>query len=361
MTRRYEVLDALRGVGALAVVWLHIGGATRLTPRPPNAHLAVDFFFCLSGFVIAHAYEGRLRLGLSVMAFTRERLIRLMPLAAAGALLGGAVLMVRTGLSHDTPVGHVLAATALNALLLPSGDLIATHRAAYGVDMPLWSLFWELAINVVFAVAALRLTTRRLVVAVVIGALAMAWLGLAEQGVDAGSLRGNFWLGSARVLFPFACGVLLNRLPPRSNRLGPLVFIGLAALLFGPAVGPIGEISVVLVAFPAMVWIGAGAKVGPRLGRVCLWLGAASYPIYVLHEPLVRLASNLTRKLGVSDPVLVSGLCFGLAIAAAWAAMALYDEPLRARLRRAKAAPARTRTPEPEPEPDAEPARQRAA
>jgi peptidoglycan/LPS O-acetylase OafA/YrhL len=345
MKRRYEVLDALRGVGALGVVWLHIGGVTRLTPIPPNAHLAVDFFFCLSGFVIAHAYESRLRLGFSASAFTRERLIRLMPLAVAGALLGGAVLLIRGGVSHDAPVGHVAAATALNALLLPSGDLITIHRTAYPVDAPLWSLFWELAINLVFAVTALRLTTTRLAVALLVGALAIVWLGLTQDGVNVGSLRGNFWLGSLRVLYPFACGVLLNRLPLRSNHLGLAVVAILTALLFGPKIGAAGEVAAVLVVFPALVWLGAGARVGPRLGGACLWLGAVSYPIYVLHEPLVRLASNLTRKFGVSDPVVVSGLCFGLAIAAAWAASALYDKPLRARLGKAPAAPARS--PEP--------------
>ncbi len=53
---RYEFLDALRGAAAGGIVWLHITSVCRNFSVPPNAFLAVDVFFCLSGFVVAHAY-----------------------------------------------------------------------------------------------------------------------------------------------------------------------------------------------------------------------------------------------------------------------------------------------------------------
>jgi len=53
-----------------------------------HAWLAVDFFFLLSGFVIAAAYERRLTDGMSLPAFARIRLIRLYPLILLGLLLG---------------------------------------------------------------------------------------------------------------------------------------------------------------------------------------------------------------------------------------------------------------------------------
>ena len=58
----FLALDGLRGVAAFAVVLYHLGEVFG-PPIPVNAPLAVDFFFMLSGFVLAHAYGERLRAG----------------------------------------------------------------------------------------------------------------------------------------------------------------------------------------------------------------------------------------------------------------------------------------------------------
>src|SRR6202789_1286699 len=94
----------LGGKGSLAGVgWIARHGGDyrgRISPvalvmgkGPPDSlwvrhgYLAVDFFFCLSGYVIGYAYDDRYG-HLSVAAFLRARLIRLHPMAAAGVLLG---------------------------------------------------------------------------------------------------------------------------------------------------------------------------------------------------------------------------------------------------------------------------------
>lgn len=60
----YDLLDGLRGVAALLVVWYHVfegyafaGGGT--IDNINHGYLAVDFFFILSGFVIGYAYDDR--------------------------------------------------------------------------------------------------------------------------------------------------------------------------------------------------------------------------------------------------------------------------------------------------------------
>lgn len=58
----YELLDGLRGVAALLVVWYHVfegyafAGGT-LIESINHGYLAMDFFFILSGFVIGYAYS----------------------------------------------------------------------------------------------------------------------------------------------------------------------------------------------------------------------------------------------------------------------------------------------------------------
>src|ERR1700761_6004380 len=79
----YPALDGLRGVAAIAVMLHHFRPLT----APwlfAHGYLAVDLFFLLSGFVIAHAYDARFRKGLGVPAFLVIRLIRLWPMIAFG-------------------------------------------------------------------------------------------------------------------------------------------------------------------------------------------------------------------------------------------------------------------------------------
>jgi peptidoglycan/LPS O-acetylase OafA/YrhL len=90
--KHYEILDGLRGIAAIMVVMLHIleifsgGDHTKLMIN--HGYLAVDFFFLLSGFVIAHAYDDRWN-KMTIGQFFKRRLIRLHPLIIAGMTLGG--------------------------------------------------------------------------------------------------------------------------------------------------------------------------------------------------------------------------------------------------------------------------------
>src|SRR4051812_33009270 len=85
----FIALDGLRGVAALVVIVMHRG--RWWYPQGGflgHGYLAVDFFFLLSGFVIAFAYDSRLSAGMSAWRFMGLRLIRLYPLILLGMLLG---------------------------------------------------------------------------------------------------------------------------------------------------------------------------------------------------------------------------------------------------------------------------------
>ena len=76
--RSYRTLDGMRAVGAFLVVMRHVPiffGPVRV----PESFLAVDLFYLVSGFVVAHAYGERLRSGASLWTFTKTRIIRLYP------------------------------------------------------------------------------------------------------------------------------------------------------------------------------------------------------------------------------------------------------------------------------------------
>jgi hypothetical protein len=73
---RYQFLDALRGYAAIGVVLFHIGTRFGGLHTAVNGYIAVDFFFILSGVVLAGAYEARLAAKLNFTEFLALRLIR---------------------------------------------------------------------------------------------------------------------------------------------------------------------------------------------------------------------------------------------------------------------------------------------
>ena len=90
----YDLLDGLRGVAALLVLWYHVFEGYQFAGNQPiiefmnHGYLAVDFFFILSGFVIGYAYDDRMRRTLTLGGFFKRRLIRLHPMVMLCAVIG---------------------------------------------------------------------------------------------------------------------------------------------------------------------------------------------------------------------------------------------------------------------------------
>src|SRR5580698_4091966 len=77
-------LDGLRGIAAFTILIFHAAQIFRLSGQLPHAHLAVDFFFVLSGFVVARAYRDKLQTSMSFPDFVAARLRRIYPVAFIG-------------------------------------------------------------------------------------------------------------------------------------------------------------------------------------------------------------------------------------------------------------------------------------
>src|SRR5258708_12872936 len=121
----FEVLDGLRGSAAFLIVLFHLFNYP-FGFRPPlhlmhHAYLAVDFFFGLSGFVVAYAYDDRWT-RMTMLQFFRIRLIRLHPLVLIGATLGllGYIFDPFSKAINHTAAPLLLLAYIASLLLLPS-------------------------------------------------------------------------------------------------------------------------------------------------------------------------------------------------------------------------------------------------
>ncbi len=333
---RYRLLDELRGVAAVAVLVFHIGTRGGGPLLLPNGFLAVDFFFMLSGFVIAEAYEARLLGGMSITAFAARRLVRMAPVAMLGALAGGAYLVARAfaAPSRSDPLLEVVGANLLNLMILPK----LWHGRATGWELfpangPLWSLFFEIAANLLWAVFLAGRSTWALRILVAASAGLLVALGLRSGTLDMGwefvSLAG----GAARVGFGFGVGLLLHRARGGIPRMGrPSAVIALMALVYFltlplPMLG--WQLLIVLVCMPAVLLVAIAAGHERVLPAGAL-LGRLSYPVYGIHVPLLALAAGMIKYAGGGAGSHWTVLLLApLLLAAAWAVLVLFDEPVR--------------------------------
>jgi peptidoglycan/LPS O-acetylase OafA/YrhL len=335
--RTYATLDAMRGVAAVMVVMRHATPYFGPGLQHTESYLAVDLFFGLSGFVLAHAYSERLSAGMGVMRFMAVRVARLHPLYLLGLALGGLVEMIALKSGHPAlTLREIATAGALGALMLPSppmGRLVEI----FPLNSPSWSLFFEFVANAVMALVWKRLSDRVLAaICAVCGvglAIAVTTGGTADLGFSWTNLVGGF----LRVGFSFFLGILIYR-KRELMRISAPPWVLLAALALALACTPPAS----LRPFYDLFWIGLGfpilialaAQREPRAGAaVFRFLGVTSYAIYVLHMPLQRLLRGLLLKYAhfeVADhrawagPLLLAGL-----LAVCWAVDRVYDQPVR--------------------------------
>ncbi|MCJ2091115.1 acyltransferase [Methylobacterium sp. J-072] len=334
----YLGLDFLRGVAALAVVLYHSSTRFNLPFLFPHGYLAVDFFFSLSGFVIARAYQTRISSGrLAVPEFVLIRAIRLIPLIVLGTLVAAIGEFARPGITNQHQ--HLIDAVSaflLNIILMPMLYPNSLTFTVFPLNGPSWSLFLEAVANGVFAVWAWsRLRLHTLVPLLIVSFLGMIWGVHLTGKIDFGAVRDDFWLGFPRVGWSFFSGIILFHF--RNHSPNVLFIIPTCVLIFVLLTPDLGHINstfdtvCVLFVLPWIVWAASLARFRSTGRRWSAWSGDLSYPIYTLHYPLLRylggggtvLQLPLFGRLGV---VFCATLMILVASAVAYV---LFDAPIR--------------------------------
>ena len=357
----YHLLDGLRGVAALMVIWYHVfegyafaGGTTIDTFN--HGYLAVDFFFILSGFVIGYAYDDRWGKNFTMKDFIKRRLIRLHPMVIMGAVVGAITFYIQGSVQWDgTHIGisMVMLSLLCTIFFIPAmpgvGYEVRGNGEMFPLNGPCWSLFFEYIGNILYALFIRRLSNKALTIVVVLLGVALASFaifnvsGYGNIGVG-WTLDGvNFIGGLLRMLFPFSMGMLLSRnFKPMKLRgafwICTLVMIALFAVPYlkgteSICTNGIYEAFCIIIAFPILLWIGAsGTTTDKKSTQICKFLGDISYPIYVIHYPFMYLfyAWLIKNQLFTLGETWQVALCvYAWNILFAYLCLKLYDEPVR--------------------------------
>lgn len=357
----YELLDGLRGVAALLVVWYHVfegyafAGGT-LIESINHGYLAVDFFFILSGFVIGYAYDDRWGKSLTVKNFFKRRLIRLHPMVVMSAVLGVITFCIQGSEQWDGT--HVATSMVMWALLFAMFFIPAYPGAGYEVrgngemfplNGPSWSLFFEYIGNILYALFIRRLSTKALTVFVVLLGICLACFAIFDVsgygmiGVGWTLDSVNFVGGLLRMLFPFSLGLLLSRnFKPVKVRgafwICSFVLLVLFCVPYVEGVEPICmnglfEAFCIVVVFPVLIILGASGNTTDKTStRICKFLGDISFPLYITHYPFMYLfyswlIENQYFTFGETWQVALCVYVWNILVA--YLCLKLYDEPVR--------------------------------
>lgn len=164
---------------------------------------------------------------------------------------------------------------------------------------------------------------------------------------DRGLTVKDFLSGFLRLMFSFSAGLLMSRIfrPGKVRGAFWICSAVLCALLSAPHIGGgerlwlngLYEAVCVIFIFPVLVWLGASGKATDRAtSAMCGFLGDTSYPVYVVHYPLMYLfyawlwGGPERIPFGRAWPAAAAVLI--LSVLLAWVCLKFYDEPLRRRL-----------------------------
>lgn len=273
--QRLELLDALRGIAALFVLGYHLHTVFGGFDLFALGYFSVDFFFMLSGYVMARTYEPRFGAGLTAPSFFAARFKRLWPTMAVGTSIGLFVfLSLGASLSDALPLFLATLAFVPHAGAEP-----------FAINRPAWSIFFELVANALHAILLWRLPVRWLTVLAVLAMLAMLpyW---SVGSFNLGNKANDFIGGFPRVIFAYAVGIMVCRLN---------------------------------LPIPSL----------PRnVAPLATWIGALSFPLYAVHYPILQFARGFD---------LGPFIGFALAVSAAAIVTLAFDQSWRFTARRASA------------------------
>jgi peptidoglycan/LPS O-acetylase OafA/YrhL len=340
---RYRILDSYRFIAASMICIYHFNkanilGLATLSPMFENLRLGVDFFFILSGFVIAKVYLNKIHNAEQFGRFIWRRFARLYPLHLLTLMIGiaGGILIGHRGLQEGTNP-EIFSSTAIFANLTLTHSLGITNYGSFNI--PSWSISAEMFVYMLFPFFALMATRLPTIISamLIVGYVIVTVLIRDHLGLRDWTLT---WydLGALRAVPTFFTGVLIAKiLSTTGKNFAPPIWLAHAA--FALSLVPMHfniRDEFALVAFGLVVFLAAaseqnGAK-SKLQGAQFVHLGDASYSLYMWHMPIKVGVFAITGKIFGTSLLPMWGaaaLSYGLALIAALVCYRYFEIPIK--------------------------------
>jgi peptidoglycan/LPS O-acetylase OafA/YrhL len=329
------LLDGMRGMAAIMVVLYHFFSNLEFRLFGTSV-LAVDFFFMLSGFVIAHSYEQKFHQGFKFKKFMSLRVIRLTPMIIFGAAIGlfnYEMLYLYENKSFDI---RGINDFFLTIFMIPKSLFVS--GSMFPLNGVLWSLFFEYIAYILFAVVLFRLSNKWLALVCVIAFGLMVHWSSSAFGENAPIYdKPGFIDGFSRVIFSFPMGMLICRLSKKISFSSPLLFSVLFAflLLFLSLPREVLPYYFYIITYsilaPAVIFLGSKVQLDGGYKKIAEFLGDVSYPLYQIHFQLLWLSiKGLKLFFHTNNELLMAGIwVIPILVGISYYVLKIYDIPFR--------------------------------
>jgi peptidoglycan/LPS O-acetylase OafA/YrhL len=339
--QHFQILDGLRGVAAVSVVVFHFMEIAQPDYEKSfigHAFLAVDFFFCLSGFVIAYAYDSDRLKKIGLAAFLKLRLIRLHPLVIIGSVIGLLCYIFDPFSNLYLKYGTFKAFLMFMAscFMVPYPLIRERYFNLFHLNPPSWSLFWEYIANISYVLILVKLRDKVLWMLLLVGAVLICYETKRSGSIAGGWGGDNISAGAIRVFYSFLAGMLVYRSGwIIKSRLG---FLSVSILTLAVFLSPysnkwnfVSEPIIVIFYLPFLVALGAGATLRPIFAKICKFSGELSYPLYMVHYPFIWIFLSYMEKFKptMDELKVVIPVSVVLLVGFAWLIMTYVDVPIR--------------------------------
>ena len=309
---RFECVDALRGICALLVAMLHCETYSHVQGLRffNNAYLFVDFFFVLSGFVIASNYAEKLRDGYGLGRFALLRFGRVYPLyfATLSAFVAMELLQLLVPALGAMGAGAPFAAPRQSWDTILANVFLLQSFGTYEFltwNTPGWSIATEFWTYLAFALLVKYAYGARIGILAATVALSLAVIGAFSPRY----MNASYDYGLVRTLAGFAAGALVFEVWRWRARARPLqaanaTLVESGAILTAAAFVTFADQSALSLLAPlvfagvVLVFIAEAGAVSRLLkARPLQMLGLLSYSIYMVHLFIGTYAANFGKLL----------------------------------------------------------------
>lgn len=317
---RFDLLDGLRGLAAIAVMAFHFTLAKELY-WVKGSVIFIDMFFMLSGFMLAHRYGPDLLAGMSFRQFMLHRLSRLGPLYYLALLLGliAALLAMNAGEFPSVTPKQFGTALVLGAVWLPYQNNVAWWildgrpllMSNFPFNGPSWTMFFEAFTCIMFFFYVQRFKKLSGILLVSVALVMHIFIAYWFQQFNAGS-DWNFHFGFPRFVADFFAGALFYQMGLHKRPAKPWLALFVSVIIVLVVFGVGGDWVAFVCSITLIPWIIVLAAAIPLqsrgLIRTCTLLGNLSYPLYIVHLPIHQLLWQIPPIRSMSSPILQSSL-----------------------------------------------------